>query len=340
VRSRRSLALVAVVLTGCMARPELSPPPVAPAAVPSLAPTVIPGASLGPGPIDVIPASPTPPSTPEPSIPDDLRLTSTAEANGVRVTLRLARNPMPAGERTSLTLTITNTGDDPLQYYPCGEVMPVSASLTDPFRSGRLLAGPAVEWKRFLLGQFDSEAPGAPTILFLADGQDGSSSGCGDVLIVTSLAPGKTVRQNVSWDGQRFRGLGPPRTSPIDLVGTFRFDRGDVLAENPPEDRQVVEVHLDAWIDGPGPPVLDPAEAVDIALTDARLTDVLARRELRNGNEGLVRYVAAIHRYRVGIVESGSLPVAQVHMLEIDAETGAIVDWIERDWDYSVDGYP
>ncbi|HET7029162.1 MAG TPA: hypothetical protein VFI34_01520 [Candidatus Limnocylindrales bacterium] len=293
-----------------------------------------------PQPIDIGPPSPTPIATPAPAIPEDLKLTGTAERDGARLSIRLARNPMPAGEATGLTVTITNTADDLLLYYPCGEIVPVDGTLSDAWRMGRDLRIPVRDWKSYLLDN-DGFEPGAPPqILLLAKGHDGSSSGCGDVGLTATLDPGDSVRQRLSWNGLRFRDLGPPPTSKVDLTATLAFDRGAVLDEHPPEDRHIIEAHLDAWIEGPADPVLDPAEAVDVALTDARLTNLLATRELNNGNDGLLRYVAAAHRYWVGIVESGSLPIAHAHYLEIEAETGAILGFVERDWDYQVDGYP
>jgi hypothetical protein len=94
------------------------------------------------------------------------------------------------------------------------------------------------------------------------------------------------THERARWDGFAFRGLAPPPTARLDLIGSFSFDRGDPLVEHPPEDRQVLEVHLDTWMTGPPDAMLDPAEAADIALTDPRLTAVLASRDLHNATRG------------------------------------------------------
>jgi len=176
--------------------------------------------------------------------------------------------------------------------------------------------------------------------MFFAEGQTGASSGCGDVAHTTSLAPGATFHDRARWDGFAYRRLAPPPTARIDVVGRFEFERGDPLAEHPPEDRHVLSAHLETWIDGQSDAFLDPAEAVDIALTEPRLTALLANRDLRNGNEGVVIFDPKTDAYQVGMLESGNLPVSRVHLVLVDARTGAIVRFVERDWDYDVDGYP
>jgi hypothetical protein len=44
--------------------------------------------------------------------------------------------------------------------------------------------------------------------------------------------------------------------------------------------------------------------------------------------------------YQIGMLESGNLPVARAHLVLVGARTGEIVGFVERDWDYDVDGYP
>jgi hypothetical protein len=194
-------------------------------------------------------------------------------------------------------------------------------------------------WKEYLLGAVRLR-PAERSVIFLPKGQDGSSSGCGDVGFIKSLAPGASIHERSRWDGYAFRQLAPPPTARLDLIGRFSFDRGDPLAEHPPEDRHLLEVHLDTWIAGLSDAFLDPAEAADIALTDPRLTSLLESRDLRNGNEGVLRFEPQAGVYQIGMLESGGLPVARVHLVFVDARTGEIVGFVERDWDYGVDGYP
>jgi len=194
-------------------------------------------------------------------------------------------------------------------------------------------------WKTYLLDHQGLQTDDR-SVLFFSAGQTGVSSGCGDVAHVTTLAPGRTVHERQRWDGYAFRQLAPPPTARIDLLGSFSFDRGDPLAEHPPEDRHLLEVHLETWITGLPDAFLDPAEAADIALADPRLTVLLASRDLRNANEGVVRFDPVAGVYQIGMLESGDLPVARAHLVLVDARTGEIVGFVDRDWNYKVDGFP
>ena len=278
-------------------------------------------------------------ATAAPTIPADLATRAVAEQDGVRITIELDRNPMPAGQPTWVSTTVTNTGRDAVVYYPCGEAIVVSGHIAGaPWRAGRELPGPALTWKRYLLDDLFLEDR-VREVLFLPAGQDGSSSGCGDIGHVATLARGTSLHERSRWDGLSFRRLAPPPTGPIDLVASFPFDRGDPAVEHPPEDRHLLEAQLKTWIAGLPDAFLDPAEAVDIALTDSRLTAVLASHELRNGNGGLVRFDPATGSYQIGLIEE-NLPTACAHVVFVDARTGRIVGFVERHWDYDVDGPP
>jgi hypothetical protein len=327
-------SLIWLVLTACVALPvSSSPPPLVDS------PSARPLPATRPPPV-ATPEPPTAPPTPEATIPANLAMTAVAEQDGVKITIELERNPMPAGQPTWITTTITNTGRDRVVYVPCGEIVYVSASgVGPPWRSGRNLPNPAMIWKTYLLDHQGLKSDDR-YVLFFVDAQDGASSGCGDVARVTSLAPGRTVHERQRWDGFAFRHLAPPPTARIDLRGTFEFDRGDPFAEHPAEDRHTIEVHLETWIAGLPDAFLDPAEAADIALTDPRLTALLASRDLRNGNEGVVRFDPVAGAYQIGMLESGSLPVSRAHLVLVDARTGEIVGFVDRTWDYAIDGYP
>jgi len=114
---------------------------------------------------------------------------------------------MPAAQPTAIMTTITNTGRDAVVYVPCGEIVYVSAaSVGPPWRSGRNLPNPAMIWKTYLLDHQGLKSDDR-YVLFFVDGQDGASSGCGDVAHVTSLGPGRTVHERQRWDGFAFRHL-------------------------------------------------------------------------------------------------------------------------------------
>jgi hypothetical protein len=325
-----AVVLSVSLVAACVSRP----PPVEP-----MAPSIGSRATPSPASIDAQPTPSTDPSPP-PAVPANLDRSVTAELEGVRVTIELERNPMPAGQPTWVHKTITNTGRDAVVYYPCGESMGVAGLMPGlPWRPGRNLPNPGKAWKAYLIA-VQGIRTNDRSVLFLPQGQDGSSSGCGDIGYTNSMAPGATIHERARWDGFAFRQLAPPPTARLDLVGRFKFDRGDPNVEHPPEDRRSLEVRLDTWISGPPEALLDPAEAADIALTDPRLTGLLASRDLNNGNEGVVRFDPVAGVYQIGMLESGDLPVARVHLVLVDAVSGEIVGFVDRDWNYDVDGFP
>jgi hypothetical protein len=323
--------LVGLVLAACTALPVPSSPPPLAAAPPASA---RPSPATRPQPVlTPVPAT----ATPEPSIPADLSRTAVVEQDGVRLRIELERNPMPAGKVTWVTKTIENVGKDPIQYFPCGEAMSVIGQLRDrPWRFGGQLPNPEAAWKKYLLLQIDVRD--GRRQVFLPAGLTGSSSGCGDIAHVVILAPGKALREQSRWDGLTFRRLAPPPTSKVDLIGSFEYAHAARVDVEAP--RLQIDIHLEIWIKGLPDSFLDPGEVADIALRDPRLRATLAARDLYNGNEGVLIFDPVSATYQVGMLESGNLPVSRAHLLTIDAVTGEIRGWVERDWDYAVDDFP
>lgn len=335
--SRVWLAIgLALVVAGCLAdrtAPPSGRPTVAAASNPSASAPLASAARTEPS-----ASAPLAIATPEPTMPPGLPRKVTIERDGLRVTLELERNPMSAGEATWITKTVQNVGAGPIQFFPCGEAMTASGRVRDrPWRPGAALPVPELEWKRYLLGHVGDQADDR-LVIFLPDGHTGSSSGCGDVAHIEILAAGDSLLERARWDGLTFRRLAPPPTSRIDLIGSFAYAHAAQADVEAP--RLEIAIHLEAWIAGRPEPYLDPGEVADIALRDPRMTAVLAARDLYNGNESVLRFDPALRTYEVGMLESGDLPIAQAHMLTIDAVTGEILGFVERDWDYTVDGYP
>jgi hypothetical protein len=165
------------------------------------------------------------------------------------------------------------------------------------------------------------------------------SYGCGDVGIEETIAPGATIEQRARWDGAAGLLLGPPPTGPIDVVGSFRHYWRQSTGE--PADLSALpplEVRLPAWIDGRVTGIIDPAEAIDAALADQRFVDVLESRDLWNANEPVLRYDPAAAAWQVGLLDHGDHPI--VHLVTLDGHTGQNLGFVERAWDFDVDGFP
>jgi hypothetical protein len=88
--------------------------------------------------------------------------------------------------------------------------------------------------------------------------------------------------------------------------------------------------------------LLDPGEAVDAALADPRLPGVLDRLDLHNANERYLRYDLATATYAIGVLIDRDPPQAPstLHTTIVDAHSGDVVDFVERVWDWRLEGNP
>jgi len=52
----------------------------------------------------------------------------------------------------------------------------------------------------------------------------------------------------------------------------------------------------------------------------------------------LVRYDPLTETWQVGLLDYTEPP--RIHMVLVDANSGELVGWVERIWDYETDGFP
>jgi hypothetical protein len=265
--SRRLLLVVLVVsaiaLGGCRTSNVL---PSVPAVVASVEPfassggTATPEASIsGPPP----PAS-TPTSAPNASMSSEpLQKSATTLNGGARVTIDLDRNSMPAGVPTWITTTVANLGDEPIFWVSDWDaaVWVSGPAVGAPWRAGLRQPEPLNTWKAYLL---DREGIGGADRVVQFQPKsfvDRGGGACSEVAHIHGLKVDETIVQRARWDGLAFDRLSPPPTGAVDLVGRFVY--------GPSEDSMptsTTEVHLRAGVVGGADQLLDPAEAVDIAL--------------------------------------------------------------------------
>jgi hypothetical protein len=319
--------MAAILLAACSAalppsRPSASPGPSKPDAV----------ATAGPG-------TPTPRPTPP---ADALGTVATVDRDGVRVSVELERNPLPAGEFTTATTTVTNIGPDDLIWFHdgCAVSVAVSGSMAD--RQWR----PVQNLRDGKAGQFQAGAKddfgltnGSIPIDFVRP----KDVGKGPILctlegIGERVAPGNSVVQQLVWGGVAGSRFAPPPSGLVNFTASF----GDYwrASTGEPEDitKQTITLPFDAWIDSSEPDRLEPAEAIDRALDDPRLLSLLAARQLHNANEPTIRFDQPTNTWQVGLVDMGEPPI--VHLVVVDATTGELAGWIERDWDFAKEGNP
>jgi hypothetical protein len=312
---------------------------------------VTPAVAQTPGPTAVA-LSPSPGLTPVPTpvatLPSGLLDTTVSTSlNGVQVTIELERNPMPAGEPTWVTTTVTNTGADDLIWLhgPCTHPTTVTVGGTvdgQTWRGGGDQTGAPLRFRSMALAQAGI-ADGIIVVSFVPEAFVGTKGtyGCGDMGLESSLAPGKSIKQRERWDGEAGTLLGPPPTGRLELVGSFRdFWRRSAGEPTDLSAAPAIDVPLTAWIDGRVEGIIHPAEAIDAALLDRRLVAILETRDLGNANSPVVRYDPAAAVWQVGLLDYNDGGDPQVHLVIVDGHTGQILQFVERTWNFNVDGFP
>lgn len=283
-----------------------------------------------PDPIGLPSGTAAPPADPTaiPTAPAEaLERIASIEQDGVRLTIELERNPLPAGEPSWVTTTVTNTGPDELRWLTDGcdiDVSVYGVMLGPTWKSGRSWADATVQsYKQWAL-ESARIADGAVRVEFMPEpfvGRD-SELVCADIGIDHTLAAGASESERAQWDGAVARHLGPPPRGIVALTASFgmfwRAADGEFEAGEYPN----LEVPLDAWIEGVAdPPRIQPAEAVDIALADPDFGEWLLQRPFRDGVDWYIRYVAEEDAWHVSIQ---AWPNPPARLAVIDAQTGLL----------------
>jgi hypothetical protein len=294
VRSLARLALLggSFALVACSVRLPPSSEPLPTRASSSTAPSPTGGPISTPSrPVPTEPGEPPvwfpPEPEAEPRPPEGaLALDATVEQDGIRLTIALERNPMPAGEPTWMATEVRNVGDDDLFYADPCTLVPTGGVL-----EGQLWR-PGLEWP----GEVGALKQRAMERLLLADDAITvgfapewaverdiplEEVGCDAMLVVKRLEPGAALRERARWNGWTVASNAPPPSGPVQLVGTFSFFWRESEGLNPPDraHERTVAVGLDAWIDGLAePPLVHPGEAIDIALAHPAFGPALLER--------------------------------------------------------------
>jgi hypothetical protein len=210
------------------------------------------------------------------------------------------------------------------------------------WRPGVDQEGVAKRFKLYALDRLFRTGPLPPPYLrFVPPALVGKGSyGCADLGIGHEIAPGKSVRAAMVWDGSASMRWGPPPTGLVTITGTFdHYWRGN---KQPSSGQwQTLEVKLETWVaDGADPTRLSPPEVADAALADPAFAAYLETLDLGNGNEVVMWYRPARDLWEVGVLDWYGGPGATMHLVLIDPDTGAVMGTVDRPWDRDADGFP
>ena len=255
---------------------------------------------------------------------DSLPTSASVERDGVRLTLRLGLNPLYAGNQVAAFATIENTGDTTLRWLNSG--CDVNARITgvvdSTWRDSTLdVSADLAPYREWLREAAYVEEP--ISLLFDTGFRSSRFSGCADLGLPRQLAPGRKVTQEAIWDGSAAWSLGLPPTAAATITAHFeRWWRGSE-AESPGNS---LEVSLDSWVlNGRPDEFLSPAEAIDAALKDERLTSWLVTRRLHYGADAIAQYDRDLGLWAVGLLMYHDDGDPILHAAFLDPVTGEVI---------------
>jgi hypothetical protein len=279
----------------------------------------------------------------DPTPPADLRRVVTAKGDGIRIRIELARNPLVAGERNRVDVTVTNTGRGVMTWFHDGCAQPVSVygeSLVawDP---GRQLSPQGQMFKQYALGTYNGQPLPGARIRFVPKAMLGKGSyGCADLGMADRVKPGASLRRTLWWTGYTDVNRALPPTGPLRIDATAGYFWHGTKEPERIADR-AYELSLDAWVvGGTGAGRLSPAQVVDAAVADPGFAALLETQTLANGREEIAWYDAGTDTWEVGVMPWYETVPPQIHGVRVDAVTGAILGQLDRPWDEEVDGFP
>ena len=209
------------------------------------------------------------------------------ENGGVRVSIEIDGNPVPAGEFSWVTATVENTGPDPIHWFTDGCEIHVGVWGELPLRWAWGQREPSTESAPEDFAGFTfkdwalNTAPGGARdesirLDFTPESHIGRGEmGCADVGILQDLGPGERVSQRRRWDGQAALGFGPAPSGPAEVHAWFRHWWRDSELEGARAD---IELRLPIEIvGGRDPRFLSPGQAIDVALRVPALRELLGR---------------------------------------------------------------
>lgn len=338
------IVLAAFVAAGCAALATPGTP--APSQSPALTASDTPVSSPTEGPTAATEAptaaSATVPSR-GPTPPPDLPRGAVKEVDGIRVSIELQRNPMPAGTPSWVKVSVTNRGQSNVTWLHdgCASLADVGGQSAAAWPVGRAQSGQDAKFKAYALGgSIVAEPPPFAQISFVPENFLGKGSyGCADIGIEETLKPGESRQQTRWWSGYeaKNRTIPPPGQVKLSVSAGFywRGKEPDELAGT------AIAFTLPGWIDVVDDATrLSPPEVVDAALSDPGFTAFLQKQDIGNGREAIAWYRSPADVWEVGLLIWYDYGSPRIRGVQVDPVSGAILGSIDRAWNQDADGFP
>ena len=266
------------------------------------------------------------------------RRTATVVRDGVRVTIRLDRERLRAGEPAWVTTEVRNVGDDDLvwSHDGCGTTVWVSGKVEGVrWRPGIEHQGKAGRFKKLALERLEVDDASfavefVPESFIAKVGQ----YGCADLRVDDRIKPGRAIRQRARWDGFAWLRLGPPPSGRVRLVGWSGYYWRAGAGEPERLTDQDIKVRLDVSLaSSRDPNALDPPEVVDAALRSPAFRAWLESQDLGIGPPTVytvLRFDPSLGLWKVGLFQHG---LDQFHLALVSPVSGEVVAIVDEPWD-------
>lgn len=257
------------------------------------------------------------------------------------VTMELDGGGLIAGEAASITIAVTNIGDDDVIWTrDCEDDALVTGAIElGDWHDGLRHGGFAAHFKRTALEWLPvGDAEGL--LRFVVDPPDEPIE-CVDGVREVRIGPGAKIEERALWDGYVWERRGPPPAGPVRLQGRIHVARESDPPLNPDAERRdrKVDLLLDAWVD---PSLmgafLSPSQIVDAALLHPGFADRLfAGPQLGGTTRVILRYDPTTGTWLVGTLERQQ---GRLIAVVLDPGTGRVLELVDRHWDEDADGDP
>ena len=263
--------------------------------------------------------------------------------DGIRVRIELQRNPLVAGERSWVRVTVTNTGKDVVTWFHDGCAMPawVRGESQVAWAGGQQQLPQSQSFKWYALGAYNGKPVPPAAIRYVPKEMLGAGSyGCADIGMSDRIKPGAKLRQTLWWSGYTDVNRTLPPNGPMLIKATAAYYwRGTREPDNIPA--QTLDLQIDGWVvGGTGGDRLSPAQVVDAAVADPDFAGYLGTQELASGREEIAWYDAESDAWEVGVMPWYETEPPRIHGVLVHPVTGAILGILDRAWDQDADGFP
>jgi hypothetical protein len=327
---------VTLVVAACAAT---GPSPPLPAA------SIATGASPAPTLAAATEASPTaPPPTAAPYIPgpaivpfgdpivvDRLVTSATTAGHGIRVSVRADFGRFASADGLWVTTTLENVGGNMLRWTTdgCGIHVGLSARTGVDWAYGAEQPEPFKTYKDWVLDRYSNWEPYPIHLETTPEwGVDKGEFGCADLAVGHELEPGGRIAARHFVRAVTGRGgkYGLPPAGPVLLTGSFDgWRRGK---EDPDTVRhEPLFVHLAVeLVDGRDPMLLSPGQAIDVALGNDMVQDLLRRWDgIARFSPTSLAFEPGTEEWHVGLTWAGNTSEARSVLVAIDARAARVL---------------